>query len=330
MLRFALFGCGRIGRMHAANLAEHPRTELALVYDVFAEAAEQSAKATGANVAATVDDILSDDSIDAVLIASSTDTHVDLLTSAAKAEKAILCEKPIDLDLARVDGCWAEIGSLDPLIMIGFNRRFDPSFKALRDRVQNGEIGKLEQLSITSRDPGPPPGAYIKVSGGMFRDMTIHDFDIARYIAGDVVAVHAVGANLVEPEIEKLGDIDAAMITMESANGALIHINNSRRSAYGYDQRIEAFGEHGMLQAGNHHATSISFSGKDSTNAQDPVLNFFIERYTSAYIDEIDHFVDCVEQKKKPLASFSDGREALRLAEAALESMQSGKTVRLD
>ncbi|MGI9450207.1 MAG: Gfo/Idh/MocA family protein, partial [Geminicoccaceae bacterium] len=265
-----------------------------------------------------------------VLIASSTDTHVDLLTSSAKAGKAILCEKPIDLDLARVDGCWAEVGSLDPLVMIGFNRRFDPSFKALRDRVQNGELGKLEQLTITSRDPGPPSAAYIQVSGGMFRDMTIHDFDIARYIAGDVVAVHAVGANLVEPEIEKLGDIDAAMITMEAASGALIHINNSRRSAYGYDQRIEAFGELGMLQAGNQRATSVSFSGKDATEAKDPVMHFFIERYTSAYLAEIDHFVDCVEQKKTPLVNFSDGREALRLAEAALESMKSGKTVRLD
>jgi len=330
MLRFALFGCGRIGRMHAANLAKHPKTELVSVYDVAAKAAEQTAKVTGAKVVASVDDILNDAGVDAVLIASSTDTHVDLLTSTARANKAILCEKPIDLDLARVDACWADIGPADPLVMIGFNRRFDPSFKALRDRVQSGEIGKLEQLSITSRDPGPPPADYIKVSGGMFRDMTIHDFDIARYIAGDVVAVHAVGANLVEPEIEKLGDIDAAMITMQAASGTLIHINNSRRSAYGYDQRIEAFGEFGMLQAGNQHATSVSFSGRESTEAKDPVLNFFIERYTSAYIAEIDHFVDCVEQKKTPLASFSDGREALRLAEAALESMRSGKTVKLD
>ena len=330
MPRFALFGCGRIGRMHALNLARHPRTELVAVFDVVTEAATQTADATGANVANAVDDILSDDSIDAVLIASSTDTHVDLLTKAAKAGKAILCEKPIDLDFSRVEACWADIGPLDPLVMVGFNRRFDPSFKALRDRVQEGRIGKLEQLSITSRDPGPPPAAYIKVSGGLFRDMTIHDFDIARYIAGDIVAVQAAGANLVDPEIETLGDIDAAMITMEAASGALIHINNSRRAAYGYDQRIEAFGDRGMLQAGNQRATSISFSGKEMTSAKDPVMPFFIERYTPAYIAEIDHFVDCVEQQKAPLAGFSEGREALRLADAALESMQSGRTVRLD
>lgn len=330
MSRFALFGCGRIGHMHGVNLAKHPRTDLVSVFDVAAEAAAETAKATGAKVAKTVDEILGDSTVDAVLIASSTDTHVDLLTRAAKAGKAILCEKPIDLDLARVDACWAEIGPLDPLVMIGFNRRFDPSFKALRDRVQDGEIGKLEQLSITSRDPAPPPAAYIKVSGGLFRDMTIHDFDIARYIAGDIVAVHATGANLIEPEIKTLGDIDAAMMTMQAANGALIHINNSRRSAYGYDQRIEAFGELGMLQAGNQHATSVSFSGKGATGAKDPVMHFFIERYTSAYIAEIDHFVDCVEQRQAPVAGFAEGREALKLANAALESMRSGQIVRLD
>ena len=330
MPRFAVFGCGRIGRMHAVNLARHPRTELASVYDVAAEAAQQTAEATGAKVASSVDEVLADETIDAVLIASSTDTHVDLLTRAAKAGKSILCEKPIDLDLARVDACWAEIAPLDPTVMIGFNRRFDPSFKALRDRVGEGKIGRLEQLSITSRDPGPPPAAYIKVSGGLFRDMTIHDFDIARYIAGDIVAVHATGANLIEPEIKTLGDIDAAMITMQAAGGALIHINNSRRAAYGYDQRIEAFGELGMLQAGNQRATSISFSGKEATAAKDPVMPFFIERYTPAYLAEIDHFVDCVEQQKAPMVGFAEGREALRLADAALESMQHGKTVTLD
>lgn len=329
MPRFALFGCGRIGRMHAVNLAQHPRTELATVYDVFAEAAKETAAATGAKVAATVDEILDDDGIDAVLIASSTDTHVDLLTKSAKAGKAILCEKPIDLDLSRVEACWAEVSPLKPQVMIGFNRRFDPSFRALRDRLQGGEIGKLEQLTITSRDPGPPPAAYIKVSGGLFRDMTIHDFDIARFLAGDIKAVHAIGANLVEPEIKALGDIDAAMITMEAANGALIHINNSRRAAYGYDQRIEAFGEHGMLQAGNQRATSVTFSGEKATEVKDPVMHFFIERYTPAYIAEIDHFVDYVEGHTTLDVDFNDGREALRLADAAYESMRTGTTVQL-
>ncbi len=329
MPRIAVFGCGRIGRMHADNLAKHPRIELASVFDVVAEAAKRTAEATGAKVAASVDEIMADDSIDAVLIATSTDTHVDLLTHAAKSGKAVLCEKPIDLDLQRVKDCWDEIGKLDPLIMLGFNRRFDPTFMELRKRVLDGAVGKLEQLVITSRDPGPPPADYIKVSGGLFRDMTIHDFDLARYFAGDIVSVHASGANLVDPEIGALGDIDSAMITMRAASGTLIHISNSRRAVYGYDQRIEAFGDQGMLQAGNQRATSLSFWGKDGTAQEDIVLDFFIERYKSAYVAEIDHFVDCTEKRQVPLAGFKEGLEALRLADAAYESLRTGQTVNL-
>jgi myo-inositol 2-dehydrogenase / D-chiro-inositol 1-dehydrogenase len=247
-----------------------------------------------------------------------------------EAGKAVLCEKPLDLDLAKVDTSWARIKDRNPTIMVGFNRRFDPSFKALRGRIQAGEIGKLEQVVITSRDPGPPPVAYIKTSGGLFRDMTIHDFDMVRYLMGDIAAVHAIGANLVDPAIAAAGDIDAAMITLVATSGALCQISNSRRSAYGYDQRIEAFGEAGMLQAGNQRPTTVSFWGAAATEACDPVLHFFIERYTPAYLAEIDHFVDCIEQGTAPVAGYRDGREALRLADAGLESMATGRTVRLD
>ena len=329
MVKFAVLGCGRIGRMHALNLARHPRAELASVYDIVGDAAAAVADATGARRAGAVDDILGDAHVQAVLIASSTDTHLDLLVRAALAGKAVLCEKPIDLDLAKVDACWARIKDRDPTIMVGFNRRFDPSFKALRGRLRAGEVGKLEQVVITSRDPGPPPVAYIETSGGLFRDMTIHDFDMARYLMGDIASVHATGANLVDPAIGAAGDIDSAMITLVAESGALCQISNSRRSAYGYDQRIEAFGEGGMLQAGNQRPTTLSFWGAAATEARDPVLNFFIERYTPAYLAEIDHFVDCVENGIAPLASYRDGREALRLADAALESTQTGRTVRI-
>jgi myo-inositol 2-dehydrogenase/D-chiro-inositol 1-dehydrogenase len=275
---------------------------------------------------------MADASVDAVFIASSTDTHVDLLTRAAKAGKATLCEKPIDLDIARVDRCRDELAALDPapVVMVGFNRRFDPSFRALRERVQAGEIGKVEQVVITSRDPGPPPVAYIKGSGGLFRDMTIHDFDMARYLAGEIVEVQAMGAVLVDPAIGEIGDVDAAMVVIRAASGALVHVNNSRRCAYGYDQRIEAFGEKGMLQAGNRRPTTVEAWNATATAAKDPVLNFFIERYTEAYLAEIDHFVDCVEKGTKPLAGFAEGREALRLADAAVESLKSGRVVRID
>ena len=189
MVKFAVLGCGRIGRMHALNLAGHPQAELTWVYDVADAAASGTAEATGARKARTVDEILGDRAVQAVLIASSTDTHLDLLVRAVEAGKAVLCEKPIDLDLAKVDASWARIKDKGATIMVGFNRRFDPSFKALRERIGAGEVGKLEQVVITSRDPGPPPVAYIKVSGGLFRDMTIHDFDMARYLMGDIVAV---------------------------------------------------------------------------------------------------------------------------------------------
>ncbi len=327
MVAFAVLGCGRIGRMHARNLARHPRAELVGVYDIVKSSADEVARDLGVRAAASVDELLADKAVEAVLIASSTDTHVPLITAAVRAGKAVLCEKPIDLDIARATACWAEIGKLNPTVMIGFNRRFDPSFRALRDRL--GEIGTLEQVVITSRDPGPPPIAYINVSGGLFRDMTIHDFDMARYLAGDIVEVQAFGANLVDPAIKDAGDIDAAMVTLRAASGALIHINNSRRATYGYDQRIEAFGSLGMLTAGNRRATTVELSTGASTDAKDPVLNFFIERYQEAYAAEIDHFVTALAEKTTPLASFDDGLQALRLADAALESMKSGKVVRL-
>ena len=329
MIGFAVLGCGRIGKMHARNIKAHPRAELVACYDVVSASAEATARDLGTKAAGSIEEVLADARVQAVFIASSTDTHVDLIARGAKAGKAVLCEKPVDLDLGRVDACWREIAPFDPLVMIGFNRRFDPSFKAVRDRIQAGEIGRLEQVVITSRDPAPPPAQYISTSGGLFRDMTIHDFDMARYLAGDIVEVQAMGANLIDPAIGEQGDIDAAMVVMRAAGGALVHINNSRRSAYGYDQRIEAFGEKGMLQAHNRHPTTVESWGAGRTHAQDPVLEFFIERYQDAYNAEIDHFVDCVEQRRAPLSSFTDGREALRLADAALESLATGRIVRI-
>ena len=329
MIGFALFGCGRIGRMHARNLHAHPGAELVTCFDVAAPAAAAVAAELGAFQAQSVDEALANPRVRAVFIASSTDTHVDLIARGVQAGKAVLCEKPVDLDIARVDACWQAIAGLRPLVMIGFNRRFDPSFRALRDRLAAGEIGRLEQVVITSRDPAPPPPAYIANSGGLFRDMTIHDFDLARFLAGEITEVQAMGANLIDPAIQAQGDIDAAMLVMRAASGALVHINNSRRCAYGYDQRIEAFGEAGMLQAHNQHPTTVEAWSGGRTRAMDPVPHFFIERYADAYRAELDHFIDCVNTGASPLAGFAEGREALRLADAALDSMRSGRAVRL-
>jgi myo-inositol 2-dehydrogenase / D-chiro-inositol 1-dehydrogenase len=246
-----------------------------------------------------------------------------------RAGKAVLCEKPIDLDLARVDACRAEIGALSDRVMVGFNRRFDPSFRDIRTRVAAGEIGTLEQLTIISRDPAPPPVAYVAVSGGLFRDMTIHDFDMARYLLGEVIAVTATGANLISDEIEAAGDIDSAVVVLRGAGGGLCSITNSRRCAFGYDQRLEAFGELGMLAAANQLPTSVRFSGAEHTEAAAPYHNFFLDRYTPAYRAEMDHFVTAVETGSAPSPGFDDGRAALVLADAANESLRTGTTVKV-
>ena len=331
MLNFALFGAGRIGRMHADNLAANANAQLSYIYDVNKTVADEVAAQHKAIVANDVDTILNDDGVNAVLIASSTDTHVELITASAKAGKAILCEKPIDLDSSRVERCWQEIKDCDVPIQIGFNRRYDPSHKAVADAVAAGELGQLEQIIISSRDPAPPPAEYLKVSGGLFRDMMIHDFDLARFVlAGEEpVEVFAMASNKVDPMIGELGDIDTAMVTLATASGTLCHINNSRRAVYGYDQRLEAFGEKGMVCSDNQRPTTVTRYGVDATGVLDPLLNFFIERYWQAYHAELNDFIEAVEQGRQPAVTFEDGRRALLLADAAYQSLASGQKVKV-
>jgi myo-inositol 2-dehydrogenase / D-chiro-inositol 1-dehydrogenase len=328
LIRFGLFGCGRIGRVHADSIDVHPQAELAWVYDPIESAAQEVAKQYGATAAPTVGVALDDPSVDAVVIASATPTHIDLLTRATRARKAVLCEKPIDLDLARVDRCWTEIAALNPTVMIGFNRRFDPSFREVHERIAGGAIGRLEQLTIVSRDPAPSSREYLAGSGGLFRDMTIHDFDLARFFLGEVVEVYATGANLVADYIAELGDIDSSVVVLRGADGTLCHITNSRRSVFGYDQRLEAFGSAGMLSVGNQHPTSVRLSNATHTEAAPEYLNFFLDRYTPAYRAELDHLITAVEQGEQPSPGFADGREALALADAAIESLRTGQMVR--
>jgi myo-inositol 2-dehydrogenase/D-chiro-inositol 1-dehydrogenase len=329
LIRFALFGCGRIGRVHADSIEVHPRAQLAWVYDPIESAAHEVAERYGAATAPTVDAALDDPGVDAVVIASATPTHVDLLTRAVRAGKAVLCEKPIDLDLARVDRCWTEIAALNPTVLIGFNRRFDLSFREVRDRIAAGEIGRLEQLTIVSRDPAPAPREYLAASGGLFRDMTIHDFDLVRFFLGEVVEAYATGASVVVDYIAELGDIDSAVVVLRGADGTLCHITNSRHSAFGYDQRLEAFGSDGMLSVGNQHPSSVRLSNANQTEAAREYLNFFLDRYTPAYRAELDHLISAIEQGDQPSPGFADGREALALADAALESLRTGQMVRL-
>lgn len=329
MLNIGLLGCGRISQVHAESIATHPRARLATVFDPIEQAAASVAQRFGTAHTTTDDQVIDDPAIDAIVIASPTPTHVDLMTRAVEAGKWVLCEKPIDLDLARVDECRERLGDATGKVMVGFNRRFDPTFADIRARVAAGELGRLEQLLIVSRDPAPPPAAYVLSSGGLFKDMTIHDFDMARFFLGDVVEVTATGSNLISPQIQEAGDIDGAVVVLRGSTGAVCTITNSRRCTFGYDQRLEAFGELGMLTADNQLPTSARYSGAEGTEIAAPYLNFFLDRYMPAYAAEMDAFVTAIEQAEPFTPSFADGRAALVLAEAADESLRTRATVTL-
>jgi myo-inositol 2-dehydrogenase/D-chiro-inositol 1-dehydrogenase len=296
--------------------------------DVHAPAAAALAARHGAAVSDTAT-ALADPKVGAVIIASSTDTHADLVIAAARAGKAIFCEKPIDLSLTRVDACLDAVAKAGVPMLVGFNRRFDPSFAELHRRIGAGAIGAVEQVVITSRDPGPPPVSYIKVSGGLFRDMTIHDFDMARWMLGEEpVEVFAYGATLVDPAIGQAGDIDSAMVLLKTASGRMAHINNSRRASYGYDQRVEVHGSAGRLLAGNRTPTTVELADANAVAADKP-LHFFLERYADAYRIELNAFLDAVANGMKMPVGAEDGRQALVLADAAVESLRTGRPVKV-
>jgi myo-inositol 2-dehydrogenase/D-chiro-inositol 1-dehydrogenase len=330
VISFALLGCGRIGAMHARNLAKAEGARLTTVFDPDVTAAESAAKANGCTVSASAEAAIRD--VDAVLIATSTATHADLIELAAKAGKAILCEKPIDLSLDRVKACRKAIEGCDVPIQIGFNRRFDPGHRGARDVRAAGKIGDLEQVIITSRDPAPPPRAYLAVSGGIFRDMTIHDFDLARFMLGEeATEVFATGSALVDASIgSEFDDFDSVMVVMRTASGKLCHINNSRRATYGYDQRVELLGSEGMVISDNRKAHELKTFGAAATEAAEPYLNFFVQRYTEAFGAEIAGFVAAIRDRTPVQASFDDGYRALVLAEAAIASAKTGGFVKVD
>ncbi len=329
MLKVGLLGAGRIGQVHAVNIAGHPGSTLAAVSDVNAPAAETLA-ARYAAAAASSEAIIADPAIDAVLIATSTDTHSGLIEAATAAGKAVLCEKPVDLSLARARACQAAVAATGKPVMLGFNRRFDPSFGALKAALAAGEIGRPELLSITSFDPAPPPVAYIKVSGGLFRDMMIHDFDMANFLMGDApVSVTATGSAIVDPEIGAVGDVTTAVVTLTYADGRIAVIKNSRRAVYGYDQRVELLGSAGLLQAQNMLENTVVKSTKGGVTGAKPTY-FFLERYMPAYAAEWAAFVEAVAAGSPFPVTLDDGVAALAMAEAATRSAGTGGPVRLD
>ena len=328
MISVSLFGAGRIGRIHANNVAARGDVELRYVVDVDQDAARDFAGSHGARVC-SVEEALADSDLDAVVICSPTDTHADLISRSARAGKAIFCEKPIDLDIANVDDCLAVVEQCGVPLALGFNRRFDTSFAALKQQLDAGAIGDLEMVTITSRDPEPPPASYVARSGGIFRDMMIHDFDMARWLLKqDPVEVYATASCLIDPEIGTAGDVDTAMVIMRTADGQLCHISNSRRAVYGYDQRIEVFGSQGMLRAENEHNSTVQHFRSDGTLTE-RIPDFFIDRYAEAYRRELNDFVDALNRGVSPAVGGADGRMALVLADAAQASLDSGDAVRL-
>jgi len=328
MLRIGLLGAGRIGKVHAKAITSHPLSQLVAVSDINTEAAAQLATQYGAQPLSN-EAIIADASIDAVLVATSTNTHSELIEAATKAGKAVLCEKPVDLSLARAQACLRATAPNGRPVMIGFNRRFDPNFAALKAAVDRGEIGKSELLSITSFDPAPPPVSYVKVSGGLFRDMMIHDFDMALWIMGATPEkVTAIGSSIVDPEIGAAGDVDTAAVTLRTKAGVLCQIVNSRRATYGYDQRIEAHGSAGMLRAGNMTATTVEHANGQGFTT-DPALPFFLERYAAAYRAELDAFIAAVTENAPAYPDGEDGLKALLFADAAETSHRTGQVVKI-
>lgn len=327
-MKFAVLGAGRIGKIHAGNVAASPKATLAAVADAMPDAATALAGQHGARVA-SVEDIIADKTIDAVIIGTPTDTHADLIEKAAAAKKAVFCEKPVDLNADRIRACLVKVKNAGTPLMIGFNRRFDPNFAEAKRRVADGAVGNVELVSIISKDPGPPPLSYIATSGGLFRDMMIHDLDLARFLLDeDPVEVHAAGSSLVDPAIGKAGDVDTAAVILKTASGKICQISNSRRATYGYDQRFEVHGSKGMVRADNIPVTTVSTASK-SGFASDPVLNFFLERYASAYRIELETFIDGILGGKPLSPNGEDGLKAQVLADAATRSAQTGESVRV-
>lgn len=329
MVGIAVLGAGRIGKIHAANVAANPNARLIAVADPYASAAQALAGALGADAMTDCEAAIDRDDVDAIVIGTPTNTHIQLMMRAVRQGKAVLCEKPIDLDLLKSQAAAEEIESLKGRVMLAFNRRFETTFAEMRAAIDAGDIGEVRQVIISSRDPGLAPEDYIKHSGGIFRDMTIHDLDIGRWLLGEEpVQLTAIGSRLIDPAMmEKYDDYDTAMVQMQTASGKQCHINNCRQAVYGYDQRVEVSGATGVLLTDNHRPSTLRHWSAEHTEALEPLQHFFLERYADAYRNELTQFIDALNNGTALPTSVRDGLYALHLAECALESVRTGRGV---
>ena len=332
MINIALFGLGRIGVMHAQNIYLNNNCSLQYVFDIDQALAKKIAKKFNSISIKNTRIAYTDKNVDVIFITTPTSTHIKYIMEAVKFKKTIFCEKPLDLNIKKINQCKKFIKKYNPKIQVGFNRRYDPGHYALKKSIQIGEIGKLEKIIITSRDPAPPSMAYLKVSGGIFRDMTIHDFDLIRFYLGndEVKEIFATTTNLLDLRIKKINDYELAMCLIKSEKGVICMINNSRHCSYGYDQRVEVFGSKGMVISGNRRDNASEKFLGSKTAIKRPLLNFFIDRYEKAYQLQLDDLVYLVQKRKNPRASFEEGRKAIIIANAAYKSLKFNKVVKIN
>lgn len=330
MLRIAVLGAGRIANIHAANVAANPDVQLVLIADPWREGVDTLAGRLGCAGAYDCAEAIARDDVDAIVIGTPTDTHIDLMLRAVKLGKPVLCEKPIDLDFAKAARAVEEIERLNGKVMLGFNRRFDPDTLQMRKAITRGDIGEVRQVIITSRDPGLAPVEYLTHSGGIFRDMTIHDFDTARTLLGEEpIEVIAIASRLVEPALAQIDDYDSVMVLLRTASGKQCHINCCREAVYGYDQRLEVFGSKGMILNDNHRPSTVRSYSATQTEVREPLENFFLERYAASYRIELNQFIDAVRGNQPLPTNARDGLKALHLANCAIESIKTGRAVKV-
>tara|TARA_Y100000590_G_scaffold441178_1_gene567484 strand:- start:482 stop:1486 length:1005 start_codon:yes stop_codon:yes gene_type:complete len=332
MINIALFGLGRIGLMHGKNLMRNKNFKLKYVYDINKKLAKKAAKILKSNSIDNPKTAFNDKNIQAIFISSTTSTHIKFILEAAKNKKAIFCEKPLDLNINKINICKKKISKLNPKIQIGFNRRYDPGHNSLKKELTKGKIGKLEKIIITSRDPAPPSIKYLKQSGGIFRDMMIHDFDLLRFYLGndEIKSIFAYASNISDKRFNKINDYELASCLIKSTKNVQCVLTNSRHCSFGYDQRVELFGSKGMLISGNKKLNETEIYTKNNTSQKKPLLNFFIDRYKEAYKIQLNDLFRMISKKKKPLANFEDGRRALIIANAAYESLKKRKSVKVN
>ena len=330
-INVALLGLGRIGQMHAENLINHKSFKLKYTFDISKMLGKNISKKFNTVDISTPEKAFRDKNIDLIFIASSTSTHIKFIKDAVKYKKVVFCEKPLDLNIDKVNKCLKEIKKYKPKIQLGFNRRYDPGHSSIKQELRKGKIGKLEKIIITSRDPAPPSLAYLKVSGGIFKDMMIHDFDLLRFYLekDDIENIFTTASNISDKKFNKINDYELASCLLKSKKGVQCIITNSRHCSFGYDQRVELFGSKGMLISGNKNENETEIFTKNNTSQKKPLLNFFIDRYVDAYRLQLDELASYTKKNKRPISSFEDGRRALIIANAASASLKQKKQVKI-